>query len=220
MRTSTRVGSERARAGKLDPLIGRAEELQRTLGQDLRLVDRELAEILRRIRCSNLRFTRTSYHFSLNTSRGFDRVRSAYRLFGFTPADHVEFVCMYGYDTTLREDVERFRFLRSLPGAYAFVQEYQPVLGGPAPRPVEFFDDDADYLIDELVGIVFQENMKSMEKYYRWVSKCYARRFGALHPRLVDTIFRYNRRDQKGRYIASLAGTLRPAADPVVGGRW
>ena len=203
----------------LEEMARRGLQVNFTQTLDLRLVDRELAGILRRIRCSNLHFTRTSYHFSLNTSRGFDRVRSAYRMFGFTPADHVEFVCMYGYDTTLRQDVERFRFLRSLPGAYAFVQEYQPVLGGPAPRPVEFFDDDADDLIDELVGIVFKENMKSMEKYYRWVSKHYARRFGALHPCLVDTIFRYNRRDQRGRYIESLAGTLRPASDPVAGGR-
>ncbi len=194
----------------LDGMARRGLQVNFTQTLDLRLVDRELAGILRRIRCSNLRFTRTCYHFSLNASRGFDRVQSAYRMFGFTAADHVEFLCMYGYDTTLREDVERFRFLRSLPGAYAFVQEYQPVLGGPARRPVEFFDDDADDLIDELVGILFKENMKSMEKYYRWVSKRYARCFGALHPRLVDTIFRYNRRDQKGRYIASLAGTLKP----------
>jgi hypothetical protein len=174
---------------------------------DLRRMSRELAKILKRIWCSNVRFTRTVYHFSLNNCRGLDHVRSAYRMLDLAPSDHVEFVCMYGYDTTLREDVKRFRFLRSLPGAYVFVQEYQPVLGGPVPRPVEFFDPHADDLIDELVTIVFTENMKSMEKYYRWLSKRYAQRFGALHPALVDTIFRYNGRDQKGRYMASMAGT-------------
>jgi hypothetical protein len=109
--------------------------------------------------------------------------------------------------TTLREDVERFRFLRSLPGAYVFVQEYQPILGGPAPLPIESFDDDADKLIDELVTILFPQNMKSMERYYRWLSRRYAQQFGALHSTLVDTIFRYNRRDQRGPYVASLAGT-------------
>jgi len=31
--------------------------------------------------------------------------------------DNVEFVCMYGFNTSLADDVKRFRFLRSLPGA-------------------------------------------------------------------------------------------------------
>jgi hypothetical protein len=49
--------------------------------------------------------------------------------------------------------------------------------------------------------------MKSMEKYYYWISKQYAQSFGKLHTGLVDTIFRYNNRDRKGKYIATLAGT-------------
>jgi translation initiation factor 2 alpha subunit (eIF-2alpha) len=71
----------------------------------------------------------------------------------------------------------------------------------------DFFDDQADRLIDELISIVFEQNMKSMEKYYRWVSKRYVEKFGKLHHGLVDTIFRYNHRHQKGRYIATMAGT-------------
>lgn len=43
---------------------------------------------------------------------------------------------------------------------------------------------------------------------YRWVSKRYAREFGKLHPGLVDTIFRYNNRHAKGRYLAKFAGTV------------
>jgi hypothetical protein len=125
----------------------------------------------------------------------------------FTPQDNVEFICMYGFNTTLAEDVARFRFLRSLPGAYVFVQQYQPILGGPPKVSIPFFDENADDLIDELVGIVFTQNMKSMEKYYRWVSKRYAETFGRLHKNLVDTIFKYNDRGRKGEYIATLAGT-------------
>jgi hypothetical protein len=49
--------------------------------------------------------------------------------------------------------------------------------------------------------------MKSMEMYYRWLSRKYALAFGKLHDRLVDTIFRYNYRYRKGEYIATLAGT-------------
>jgi hypothetical protein len=175
---------------------------------DIRLVDRNRSGLLRRIVCSNVHFTRRVIHFSLNDTRDLERVRRNYALFGFTPADNVEFICMYGFNTSLAEDVERFRCLRALPGAYVFVQEYQPIPGGPAPDLKGFFDASAHRLIDELVGICFPQNMKSMEKYYRWLSKRYVQAFGRLHPNLVDTIFRYNHRDRKGRYIQTLAGTV------------
>jgi hypothetical protein len=176
---------------------------------DIRLLDKEKSRLLRRIRCSNTKFTRPVYHFSLNDTSNLDRVRGKYRQLGFSPKDNAEFICMYGYNTTLAEDIERFRFLRSLPGAYVFVQCYQPIPGGPAPILKKFFDDHADKLINELVKIIFPQNMKSMEKYYRWISKLYVMTFGKLHMGLVDTIFRYNNRDHKGRYIATLAGTVK-----------
>ena len=182
-------------------------EVNFTQTLDIRLLDAELAALLRRVQCANTRFTRRVYHFSLNNLSGLERVRESYRLLGFSHRDNVEFVCMYGFDTTLEEDLERLRFLRSLPGAYVFMQEYQPVLGGPMPPPLAFFDDHADRHIDELVQILFPQNMKSVERYYRWLSCRYAAQFGRLHPRLVDTIFRYNKRDWRGRYVATLAGT-------------
>lgn len=46
--------------------------------------------------------------------------------------------------------------------------------------------------------------MKSMEQYYRWLSRLYFERFGKLHMPLVDTAFRYNLRDHKGMYITSI----------------
>lgn len=172
---------------------------------DLRLLDDEKVQLLKRIHCSNLRFTRRVMHFSLNDSRNLEEVRRQYQTFDFTRRDNVEFICMYGFNTTLAEDVERFRFLRSLPGAYVFVQEYQPVPGGPPAKLEGFFDECADRLIDELIRIQFTQNMKSMEKYYRWVSKRYAQTFGRLHQGLVDTIFRYNNRQRKGLYLATMA---------------
>jgi hypothetical protein len=135
------------------------------------------------------------------------RLARKYRLFDFKPRDNVEFLCMYGFNTTLEEDVDRFKFLRSLPGAYVFMQKYFPIKGGPPPGTLDFFGADPDPLIDKLAGIVFTQNMKSMENYYRWVSRQYAETYGALHMGLVDTIFRYNHRHKKGEYIASLAGT-------------
>lgn len=174
---------------------------------DLRLVNRDRAALLRRIHCSNTRFTRKNYHFSLNHNRNLDLVAEKYRLFDFKPRDNVEFVCMYGYDTTIEEDVDRFAFLRSLPGAYVFTQKYLPIRGGPPPGMMDFFGAEPDRWIDQLIGIVFTQNMKSMENYYRWVSRRYAKAYGKLHMGLVDAIFRYNNRHKKGGYIASLAGT-------------
>lgn len=178
---------------------------------DLSLVDEMKAKLIRAIPCSNVKFTRTVYHFSLNDARNLSGLRKKYELFNFSTRDNVEFICMYGFNTTLAQDLERFRFLHSLPGAYVFVQEYKPYLGGPKPQLDSFFADQyqSDRLIDELIGICFTQNMKSMEKYYRWLSKLYAEHFGTVHMGLVDTIFRYNQRFKRGRYIASLAGTIR-----------
>ncbi|MFO7985489.1 MAG: hypothetical protein R6U38_06460 [Desulfatiglandaceae bacterium] len=174
---------------------------------DLRLIDRDRAQLIRRIHCSNTRFTRSNFHFSLNHNRNLEMVARKYQLFDFKSRHNVEFVCMYGYDTTLEEDVDRFSFLRSLPGAYVFVQKYMPIQGGPPPEAVNFFGEDPDRQIDKLIRIVFTQNMKSMENYYRWVSRRYAETYGKLHMGLVDTIFRYNKKHKKGEYIASLAGT-------------
>lgn len=176
---------------------------------DIRLLDPDSAALLRRIDCANTSFTRRAYHFSLNDARNLEVVRKKYDLMRFSRKDNVEFICMYGFDTTLREDVERFRFLRSLPGAYVFTQLYRPFPGSPPPRLDRVFDEDADALLDELVRIIFPQNMKSMENYYRWLGRRYAETFGRLHEGLTDTIFRYNHRERKGRYIATMAW-LRP----------
>jgi hypothetical protein len=191
----------------LEQMISRNIKVNFTQTLDFRMLDRRKAALLRQIQCSNLRFTRSVYHFSLNNYKRVKQIARKYEMFRFTPQDNVEFICMYGFDTILAEDVARFRFLRSLPGAYVFMQQYQPILGGPPKVSIPFFDENADDLIDELVGIVFTQNMKSMEKYYRWVSKRYVETFGRLHKNLVDTIFKYNDRARKGKYIATLAGT-------------
>lgn len=193
----------------LDEMISRNIMVNFTQSLDLRFVDRQRAALLRRVNCSNTRFTRSNYHFSLNDCRQLDLVREKYALFNFSIRDNVEFLCMYGFNTTLADDVARFRFLRSLPGAYVFAQRYQPILGGPPADLEHFFDGDADRLIGELIEIVFMQNMKSVERYYRWVSRNYAETFGTLHMPLVDAIFRYNHRHLKGRYIQSVAGLKR-----------
>lgn len=193
----------------LEEMVARGLLVNFTQTLDLPLFDEEKIHLIKRLHCSNLRFTRRVVHFSLNDSRNLEEVRRIYERFGFARTDNVEFVCMYGFNTTLAEDVERFRFLRSLPGAYVFVQEYMPIPGGPPPNLANFFDHRADDLLDELIRILFPQNMKSLEKYYRWVCRHYALTFGRIHQGLVDTIFRYNRREFKGFYVETLAGLCR-----------
>lgn len=191
----------------LEELVSRNLQVNFTQTLDMRYVTKEKAELLRKIQCMNSRFTRPNHYFSLNNNKRMSLISRKYKMLGFRPSDNVEFVCMYGFNTTLREDLERFRFLRRLPGAYVFTQKYQPIQGGKEPCLNNFFSDDADELLDELVKIVFTQNMQNMENYYRWVSKFYAKTFNKLHKGLVDTIFRYNQRYRKGQYIATLAGT-------------
>jgi hypothetical protein len=171
---------------------------------DLRLLTQRRANLLRRIHCSNAVFTRRCYHFSLNDTRGMETLRERLKVLSLCPEDNVEFVCMYGFRTTLAEDLARFQFLRSLPRSYVFVQRYQPPPGGPEPDLARFFDDRAEANLDALVKVVFPQNMKSMEVYYRWVCVLYARHRGRIHEALMDTLFRYNARHRRGAFTAKL----------------
>ena len=181
---------------------GLAVNFNQTL--DWRLLTPAAAALLRGLDCANVAFTRRNLYFSLNDHRHLELLRERYALLQARPSDNVAFVCMYGCNTTLAQDVARFRFLRSLPGAYAFVQRYLPVLGGPPPDLRGLFDDQADALLKELVQIVFRQNMKSLENYYRWLALQYAAQCGRIHAELVDTLFRYNARSRMGRFVAQL----------------
>lgn len=171
---------------------------------DLRLLTAETAALLRRIRCSNVTFTRRNYYFSLNETRNLDLLRERYALLQTQGRDNAAFVFMYGFNTTLAEDVRRLQFLRTLPGAYVFTQRYLPVPGAPAPDLRDFFDDRADERINALLRVNFRQNMKSMEVYYRWVCLLYAQQRGRIHHRLVATLYRYNRRHCMGGFLAKL----------------
>ncbi len=196
----------------LEAFASRKVKVNFTQTLDIHLVDREKARLIRQINCSNTKFTRPNFHFSLNDHKRLGKIRENYDLLGFTCQDNVEFVSMYGFNTTLAQDLERFEFLRSLPGAYVFMQQYQPILKGPLPHLEDYFDENADDHIDRLTKVIFPQNMKSMEKYYGWLSRRYSMTFGKVHMGLIDTIFKYNRRHLKGNYIATLSGTRKLAA--------
>ena len=195
----------------IEELVRRGVAVNFNQTLDLRLLTPESAALLRRMHCANSAFTRRNLYFSLNDTRHLDLMRERYALLQARPKDNVAFVCMYGFNTTLAEDVARFRFLHSLPGAYVFVQRYLPVLGGPLPDHRRLFDDRADALLKELVRIVFRQNMKSMETYYRWLAIQYAARCGRIHSELIETLFRYNARPRMGRFVARLEVLCRRA---------
>ena len=98
----------------LEEMVKRNIEVNFNQTLDIRLIDKEKAKLIKRIRCSNVKFTRRVYHFSLNDIRNLDLIRSKYQQLKFTLGDNVEFICMYGYNTNLADDLERFRFLRPL----------------------------------------------------------------------------------------------------------
>ena len=185
----------------LEDLVRRGVAVNFNQTLDLRLLTPESAALLRRLNCANATFTRRNLYFSLNDTR---QLKERYALLHARPKDNVAFVCMYGFNTTLAEDVARFRFLRSLPGAYVFVQRYLPVHGGPPPDYRRLFDAHADALLTELVHIVFYQNMKSMETYYRWLAIQYAAQCARIHAELIETLFRHNVRPNMGRFIARL----------------
>jgi hypothetical protein len=195
----------------MEELVKRGVAVNFNQTLDLRLLTPEAAALLRRLHCANSAFTRRNLYFSLNDVRHLDLRRERYALLQARHKDNVAFVCMYGFNTTLAEDVARFRFLRSLPGAYVFVQRYLPVLGGPPPDLRRLFENRADALLKELVRIVFRQNMKSMETYYRWLALQYAAQCGRIHPDLIETLFRYNARSRMGRFVARLEALCRQA---------
>jgi hypothetical protein len=172
---------------------------------DVRMLTPEFAGLLRRIRCANSAFTRRNYYFSLNDAQHLDLGTGAVRalaneLGGTTSSSSA---CTAS-TPALTRTWTRFRFLRSLPGAYVFMQRYQPVPGGPSANLSRLFDERADGLLDELVRIVFTQNMKSMETYYRWLALQYAAQCGRIHHRLVETLFRYNGRPRMGGFLHRL----------------
>ena len=132
----------------LEEMAQRDLKVNFTQTLDIRMIDKYKARLLKRIHCSNTTFTRRVYHFSLNDNKNLDVIARKYKMLDFHDHDNVEFICMYGFNTTLAQDVERFRFLRTLSGAYVFVQKYRPIPGGPKANLRNFIDNRADALID------------------------------------------------------------------------
>ena len=159
------------------------------------------AEWLLKIDSRNYSFTKRMYYFGLNSSEQVPLVKEKLKLLKGLQMRQMIFICMYGYNTTLSEDLKRFHFLYK-HGLSPFVQRFQPIDNSPPPQVNFYFDTD----IESLLQIKFHFNGKNFENFLKWVSKKYIEEFGELYMPLVDLIFKYNNRQYKHRYIETLGG--------------
>jgi len=196
----------------LEEMIERRLQVNFNQTLDIHLINKKNASLLQKIDSKNYSFTKRMYYFSFNTPDTISVIREKLKLLDSVKPTEIRFVCMYGYNTTLSEDIERFSFLQKM-GTSPFVQRYQPVLGARLSLIDNYFDTD----VDQLLRIHFAQNGRIFENFLRWVSKRYVKEFGKLYMPLVDLIFKYNNKHRKHRYIESLAGTKKNRPTQLVG---
>jgi len=186
----------------LEEMIEKKVQVNFNQTLDIRLINKRNANLLQKIDSKNYSFTKRMYYFSFNTSDMIPVIRKKLKLLDSLKRTEIRFICMYGYNTTLSEDIERFSFLHKI-GTSPFVQRYQPVLEKHPPKIKNYFDTK----IDPLLQVHFEQNGRIFENFLKWVSKKYVEQFGKLHMPLVDLIFKYNNKHSRHLYIESLAGT-------------
>ena len=163
---------------------------------DIACLTPEKYALLRRIDYRNATFTRSRIYFSCNHSgavRRFVARKEMLRGFG---EDAVCVVCIYGFDTRLSQDYERWIMLRRLM-LVPFFQEYWPVPGVPPRVPERFFDMDLDLVI----RLTFRSNGQNWEKYLRWLNRLYFATYGRYYLPLVRIIYRYNNKAAIRRFL-------------------
>jgi len=180
------------------------KELQVNFNQalDIHYLNSQNSELLLKVDSRNYSFTKRMYYFGLNSGKQIPEIKEKLKLLNGLRRRQMIFLCMYGYDTTLSDDFERFHFLYK-NGMSPFVQQFQPISAFPIPAVKNYFDMD----IDPLLQIKFHFNGKNFENFLKWVSNKYIQEFGKVYMPLVDLVFKYNNKQYKYRYIETLGGT-------------
>jgi hypothetical protein len=163
---------------------------------DIAYLTPQVYELLLKVDYQNARFTRKRIYFSCNhpgTCRQFTDRRDMLKGFGL---DAVCVVCLYGFNTSLSEDYQRWRMLRRLM-LVPFFQEYWPIPGAPARLPSPFLDMD----LNEVIRLTFRSNGQNWEKYLRWLNRFYFQTYGKYYLPLVKVIYRYNNRQAIRWYL-------------------
>ncbi len=180
----------------LEEMIRRRYAVNFSQTLDIAYLSEEKAALLRQIDYQSARFSNRMIYFSLNyarTNHHFADRRDLLRAFG---EDCVTVVCIYGFDTSLSEDYQRFHLLRRFR-LIPFFQEYWPIRGVPSRLPAPFFDMDLKLMI----RLTFRANGYNWEKYLRWLNRRYFEEFGRFYRPLVEVIFRYNYKHRLQWYL-------------------
>jgi hypothetical protein len=163
---------------------------------DIAYLTPQIYELLLKVDYQNARFTRKRIYFSCNhpgTCHQFTDRRDMLKGFGM---DAVCVVCLYGFNTSLGEDYQRWRMLRRLM-LVPFFQEYWPIPGTATRLPSPFFDMD----LNEVIRLTFRSNGQNWEKYLRWLNRLYFHTYGKYYLPLVKVIYRYNNRQAIRWYL-------------------
>ena len=171
----------------LDEMIARRYAINFSQTLDIAYLNEAKFNLLRQIDSRNSKFSKRMIYFSLNHARDIRQFeRRAEMLKGF--GEHgVCVVMLYGFDTRLSEDNERFRFIRRqryLP----FFQEYWPIEGVPSRLTEDYFDID----LNAVIRLTFHSNGYNWEKYLLWLNSLYFQRYGRFYTPLVEILYRYN----------------------------
>jgi hypothetical protein len=154
---------------------------------DIAYLDEARFRLLCQVDSRNARFTKRLIYFSLNRTRDirqFDKRAELLKGFG---RHGVAVIMLYGFDTRLSEDYERFRFIRR-KGYIPFFQQYWPIEGVPDRLPADFFDMD----LNAMIRLTFYSNGHNWEKYLLWINTLYFQRYGRYYRPLIEILYRYN----------------------------
>ena len=158
---------------------------------DITYLNESNYSLLRRIDYRNARFDNRMIYFSLNYPNMIEHFRARRRMLQSFGRDCVTVVCIYGFDTSLSQDYERFYWLRRLQ-LIPFFAQYWPIPCVPARMPEDYFDAD----LNRMIRLTFRSNGYNWEKYLRWLNLRYFRSFGRFYRPLVEIIHRYNNKDR------------------------
>jgi hypothetical protein len=92
-------------------------------------------------------------YFSLNYPKTIEHFRARRQMLKGFGEDSATVVCIYGFDTSLSQDYERFYWLRRLR-LIPFFQEYWPIPGVPTRLPEDYFDMD----LNRMIRLTFRRN--------------------------------------------------------------
>ena len=163
---------------------------------DIQYLTDEIYKKLRMVNSVNSRFTREMIYFSCNTVKQAEWfIRKSDMLRGFGKG-RVTAVIMFGFNTRLSQDFSILTIMKKL-GVIAFVQEYLPIFGVPARIPEDYFDMD----LDEVAEFRFRSNGQNGEKFFRYVSNLYFKRYGRYYLPILKAIYRYNNKPRLQYYL-------------------